>query len=154
MTVFISLFMIRRLASTTTKDSTNNNMLSSKSETDDIVTTKNDDTLYDGEIFLVPDHSSPVGYRVPALPDYEIDPSAMYTATSSFTAEYLLSCFSLDCEFVFGLFFVAAVGSAFLYLSVTNVDEELYRMWDIKIKEVFHSLNMTVSLNDTTTFLL
>ncbi|GKY90464.1 hypothetical protein MPSEU_000020200 [Mayamaea pseudoterrestris] len=68
------------------------------------------------ERFLEPDHSSPAGYRVPSLPDYEIDPSLARTG---------LPCLSLRNEFMTGIFIAFALSGSMVYLSLTTWDESL-----------------------------
>jgi hypothetical protein len=68
----------------------------------------------DAERLLIEDHASPAGYRVPLLPDYEIDPSLARTG---------YKCLSLQCEFVVGLLLALVVGAAISLLAFTNLDE-------------------------------
>jgi hypothetical protein len=69
-----------------------------------------------GEKLLVKDHSSPVGYKVHNLPDFEIDPSLANTGSS-----YL----SLKTEFIIGIILSIVVGSWIIYLAFTSWDDDL-----------------------------
>jgi hypothetical protein len=70
-----------------------------------------------GEQLLLKDHASPVGYKVPNLPDFEIDPSLANTGSS-----YL----SLTAEFILGItIFSIAVGAFIIYLTFTSWDEDV-----------------------------
>ncbi|GKY95936.1 hypothetical protein MPSEU_000554200 [Mayamaea pseudoterrestris] len=70
---------------------------------------------FDSERFLVPHHSSPAGYKVPCLPDYEIDPALARIGRMWF----MPPCFQL----VFSLLAVCIVGSGMLCLVYSNWDE-------------------------------
>ena len=72
--------------------------------------------VYDGEPLLVEDHASPVGYKVPSIPDFEIDPSLSNTGSI---------CLPLNFMFIFGMFMVFGIGGAIIYLAFTSWDEEL-----------------------------
>jgi hypothetical protein len=67
-----------------------------------------------GEQLLLQDHASPVGYKVPNLPDFEIDPSLANTGSS-----YL----SLTAEFLFGIIISIVVSTFIIYLAFTGWDE-------------------------------
>lgn len=69
---------------------------------------------YDGEPLLVPDHVSPVGFKVPSLPDFTIDPGLAKTGSQ---------WFSIRTEVVFGVFFALAAGAGIIYLAFTDWDE-------------------------------
>jgi hypothetical protein len=90
-TLFCSLFMIRRIPY--------------KIQTPSV-----------GEQLLLKDHASPVGYKVPNLPDFEIDPSLANTGSS-----YL----SLKAEFIIGIIVSIAVGSFIIFLAFTSWDEDV-----------------------------
>jgi len=90
-TLVCSLFMVRRLP-----------VLDQKPE--------------NGEKILIEDQASPVGYKVPSLPDFEIDPSLASTGS-----KYL----SLQVEFYFGVFMALAVGSIIVALAFTNWEESV-----------------------------
>ena len=47
-----------------------------------------------GERLLIEDHASPVGYKVPSLPDFEIDPTIANTG---------LPCMTMSTEFIIGI---------------------------------------------------
>lgn len=68
----------------------------------------------DAERLLVTDQCSPAGYRVPSLPDYEIDPALGRLGTS---------CASLTAEFVFGIIMACSVGAAIIFLAFTEWDD-------------------------------
>lgn len=69
-----------------------------------------------GERVLVEDISSPVGYRVPSLPDFEIDPSLANTG---------IKVFPLACEFAFGTIVALAVGGWLIALAFTSWEDDL-----------------------------
>lgn len=66
---------------------------------------------------LIEDHASPVGYKVPSVPDFEIDPSLANTGSK---------CLSLTCEFMIGLLMAAAVGTWLVSLAYTTWEDHLY----------------------------
>jgi hypothetical protein len=70
-----------------------------------------------GERLLIETHASPVGYKVPSLPDYEIDPSLANTGSP-----YL----SLTFELLIGLIMTMVVGTWLIGLAFTWWDENLY----------------------------
>lgn len=72
---------------------------------------------FDSERFLVPDHSSPAGYKVPCLPDYEID-----TALSRIGGLWFLS---MGCQLTLSLLMIALVGSGMLLLTYSSWDDQL-----------------------------
>jgi len=67
-----------------------------------------------GEKILIEDQASPVGYKVPSLPDFEIDPSLANTG---------IKCLSLQFEFYFGIFMALVIGSLIVTLAFTNWEE-------------------------------
>jgi hypothetical protein len=69
-----------------------------------------------GEQLLLKDHASPVGYKVPNLPDLQIDPSLANTGSS-----YL----SLTAEFIIGIIISIIVGLFIIYLAFTSWDEDV-----------------------------
>jgi hypothetical protein len=71
----------------------------------------------DGEKLLVEDHASPVGYKVPDLPDFEIDPALANTGSK---------CFSLKFEFAVGIIFAFVGGTGLIFLAFSNWDDDLY----------------------------
>jgi hypothetical protein len=71
---------------------------------------------YDGEPLLVEDHASPVGYKVPSIPDFEIDPSLAKTGSS---------CIPYSLEFIVGFLMALVVGGGIVYLAFTDVDEQI-----------------------------
>lgn len=70
-----------------------------------------------GEKLLVEDHASPVGYKVPSLPDYEIDPS-MAKKGSKWVP--------LQMEFIIGVILAIGVGGAIVAFGYTSLDEDFY----------------------------
>jgi len=66
------------------------------------------------ERLLEEDHSSPAGYRVPSLPNFEIDPALARTGTP---------CLSANFEFAFGLIMSLVVGGGITYLAFTDWDD-------------------------------
>jgi hypothetical protein len=69
-----------------------------------------------GERLLVEDHGSPVGYKVPSLPDFEIDPSLANTGSK---------WVPIQLEFLVGLIMALGVGGFIIALAYTNLDESL-----------------------------
>ena len=69
---------------------------------------------YDGEPLLIPDQVSPVGYKVPSLPDFTIDPGLAQTGNP---------CLSIRVEVVLGILFAMAAGTGIVYLAFTDWDE-------------------------------
>ena len=70
-----------------------------------------------GERLLVEDQASPVGYRVPSLPDYEIDPLLADTGSP-----YL----SLPLEVCLGVIMAGTIGTWLIGLAFTTWDEDIY----------------------------
>ncbi|KAI2502160.1 hypothetical protein MHU86_12296 [Fragilaria crotonensis] len=68
------------------------------------------------EHLLVPAQESPVGFRVPNLPDYVVDP---------ILAKEGISWISKRVEFVFGVVVALVAGGLIIYLNSTNVDNIL-----------------------------
>lgn len=71
---------------------------------------------YDGEPLLAADHLSPVGFKVPSLPDFTIDPGLAQTGSS---------CFSLRFEVIAGVIFALLAGTGIVYLAFTDWDESV-----------------------------
>jgi hypothetical protein len=67
----------------------------------------------DGERLLVDDHTSPVGYKVPSLPDFEVDPDLSNEGNP---------LFSINMEFTFGIVLAILVG--FVMVAFTLSDWE------------------------------
>ena len=65
----------------------------------------------DEEPLLEEDHRSPVGYRVPNLPDFPIDPSL---------AKKGILPFSLRIELALGVLLTAAIGTGIVALAFTD----------------------------------
>lgn len=66
------------------------------------------------EKLLEEDDASPAGYRVPSLPNFEIDPALARTG---------VDCFSLNFEFGFGILMAFVVGAGISYLAFTDWDD-------------------------------
>lgn len=76
-----------------------------------------DQKPHSGEKLLVENHASPVGYQVPSLPDFEIDPGMATTGSK---------CLSLRFEFIVGVIMAIGVGSGIITLAFTSWDENFY----------------------------
>lgn len=70
-----------------------------------------------GERVLMADQASPVGYKVPSVPDFEIDPSLVDTGSP---------CLSLTTEFFIGLIIAVGVGTWLVSLAFTLWEDRLY----------------------------
>lgn len=70
-----------------------------------------------GEKLLEEDHASPVGYKVPSLPDYEIDPSLAKSGSKWVPVQL---------EFIIGVILAVGVGGAIVALGYTSWDEDFY----------------------------
>lgn len=81
--------------------------------------------FYDGEKLLQDDHASPVGYKVPSLPDFEIDPTLI--------SNLGMSCFSSNWELAFGLLLTAIIGGGLMYLAFTSLDDDVFTNVDLFI---------------------
>lgn len=76
-----------------------------------------EETKNKGERLLKPNHASPLGYKVPKLPDFEIDPCC--ETTSSF-------CLSMHLEFALGIVLALVVGTVITAFAFTEKDEHAY----------------------------
>ena len=92
MTLFVSLFVVRQIP-------------------------YHDQTPTIGEKLLIEDHSSPVGYKVPSLPDYEIDPELANPGLS-----YIPICM----EYCIGILLAITIGIVCIGFAFTNWDDDLY----------------------------
>ena len=100
---------------------------------------------YDGERILVEDQSSPVGYKVPTLPDFEFDPSLVTSAG--------LSWCTLDCELAFGLVVAACIGSALFFFAFTDVEDDFYTSLQSNFGDTIQGIigsNSTLSFDTST----
>jgi hypothetical protein len=70
-----------------------------------------------GEKLLVEDHASPVGFKIPSLPDYEIDPSMAKSGNK---------WVPLQVEFIIGVILAIGVGGGMIALGYTSWDEDVY----------------------------
>jgi hypothetical protein len=77
---------------------------------------KDQHPAYDGEPLLVDDQASPVGFKVPSIPDFEIDPGLASTG---------IPCFSLRFEFIVGILMAIGVGGSIIYFAFTSWDENI-----------------------------
>jgi len=66
------------------------------------------------ERLLEEDHTSPAGYRVPILPNFEIDPALARTGSP---------CVPLNVEFIFGLLMSFVIGGGITFLAFTDWDD-------------------------------
>jgi hypothetical protein len=82
----------------------------------------------DAERLLDPDHSSPAGYRVPSLPDFEIDPSLARTGAP---------CFSMKFELFVGAAMAAAMGGSIVFLSFSDWDEAVVNTVNHTVSSIF-----------------
>lgn len=76
-------------------------------------------TPREGERLLEEYQASPVGYKVPSLPDFEIDPSLANTG---------IKWLPMWLEFAFGIILALAVGVWMVALAVTDWDERFYSL--------------------------
>jgi hypothetical protein len=73
----------------------------------------------DEEPLLQEDQLSPVGYKVPHLPDFPIDPSLTLTGWGPFC------CFGVGFEYALGIALAIGIGGFICYLGLTDLDDEL-----------------------------
>jgi hypothetical protein len=71
---------------------------------------------YDGEPALVEDHASPVGYKVPHIPDFEIDPAL---------AKRGFPLIPYWVELLLAVLMAIGLGSGIVSLAFTNMDEQI-----------------------------
>mmetsp|Transcript_5757 Transcript_5757/g.7560 ORF Transcript_5757/g.7560 Transcript_5757/m.7560 type:complete len:496 (-) Transcript_5757:297-1784(-) len=69
------------------------------------------------EPLLEHDHASPVGYRVPNIPNFEVDPSL--------ASEGYFSLCSIQAQALIGLILAVVLGGGIIYLGFTDEDDEL-----------------------------
>jgi hypothetical protein len=70
----------------------------------------------DEEPLLEKDHTSPVGFKVPNLPDFPVDPTLAVRG---------ISIVSIQVEFLLGTIMALAVGGGIIFLSFTSADDNL-----------------------------
>jgi hypothetical protein len=70
----------------------------------------------DEEPLLENAHSSPVGYKVPNLPDFPIDPILAVRG---------VPCVNMKFEFMFGIAMALTLGGGMCFLAFTSVDDDL-----------------------------
>jgi hypothetical protein len=70
-----------------------------------------------GERLLIEDHASPVGYKVPSLPDFEIDPTIANTG---------LPCITMSTELMIGMAMALSFGTIIIGLAFTSWDDEIH----------------------------
>ncbi|KAL7569877.1 hypothetical protein ACA910_008544 [Epithemia clementina (nom. ined.)] len=71
----------------------------------------------DGEPLLLKDHASPVGFKVPSVPDFEMDPSLAWTGA--------LYCLRPFVKLVAGLILAVVLGGAIVFLGVREWDDNV-----------------------------
>lgn len=69
----------------------------------------------DDEPLLEKDHTSPVGYKVPYLPEFPIDPVAGGRGVQGV---------KIELEFAFGILMAVIIGGGVCFLSITTVDDQ------------------------------
>lgn len=67
------------------------------------------------EPLLIKDEASPIGFKVPHLPDFPIDP--IYGATGS-------QCFGMRTCLLGGVLVAAGIGSVFIFLGFSDIGDE------------------------------
>jgi hypothetical protein len=73
----------------------------------------------DEEPLLEEDHASPIGYKVPHLPEFPVNPSYTHKGLGS-----CCCCFyQVGIEYALGLIVAIAVGGFICYLGVSHLDE-------------------------------
>lgn len=73
----------------------------------------------DEEPLLHEDHASPIGYKVPHLPDFPIDPSLTFKGWVPFC------CCSVGFVYLLGVFVAIGVGAFIAFLGKTDLDEKI-----------------------------
>jgi hypothetical protein len=73
----------------------------------------------DEEPLLQEEQASPVGYKVPHLPDFPIDPSLTYKGWVPFC------CCSVGFEYLMGVTVAVGVGGFICYLGLTDLDDKI-----------------------------
>ena len=82
-----------------------------------------------GERLLIEDQSSPVGYKVPSLPDFEIDSNLASTGG--------IKCLSLKFELIVGLIMAISVGFCLILLAFPSWEDNLYNeIWTFLSKSL------------------
>jgi hypothetical protein len=69
------------------------------------------------EPLLVEDHTSPIGFKVPHLPDFPIDP--IYATNGN---QY---CVNTTTIFGVGVVFALGIGAFFMYVGFSDIDEKV-----------------------------
>ena len=69
------------------------------------------------EPLLEEDHASPVGLKVPHLPDFPIDPT--------FAAEGNRACTNMTLEMMVGAIAALGIGAFFVYLGFSELDDQI-----------------------------
>mmetsp|Transcript_15154 Transcript_15154/g.28736 ORF Transcript_15154/g.28736 Transcript_15154/m.28736 type:complete len:267 (-) Transcript_15154:80-880(-) len=83
---------------------------------------------YDGEPLLVADQGSPVGFKVPSLPDFTIDPGLAQTGNK---------CFSIRFEVISGIIFALLAGAGIVFLAFTDWDETVVEEVESTASDLF-----------------
>ena len=73
----------------------------------------------DEEPLLEEDHASPIGYTVPHLPAFPVDPSYAHKGLGSCCCYF----YQVGIEYALGLIVAIAVGGFICYLGVSQLDE-------------------------------
>ena len=71
----------------------------------------------DGEPLLIKDHASPVGFRVPSVPDFEMDPSLSWTGS--------VYCLRPLFKLIVGILLAVAIGGGIVYMGIEGWDEDV-----------------------------
>ena len=83
---------------------------------------------YDGEPLLIPDQLSPVGFKVPSLPDFSIDPGLAQTGSP---------CLPIHVEVGVGILFAMAAGAGIVYLAFTDWDDTVVEEIESTASDLF-----------------
>ena len=75
------------------------------------------------EPLLEEDQASPVGYKVPSLPDFPVDPILEQKG---------MSFMNVKVEFVLGVVMALVIGGGIIFLAFTDFDENLAERLDIE----------------------
>ncbi|KAL3905831.1 MAG: hypothetical protein SGILL_009520 [Bacillariaceae sp.] len=73
----------------------------------------------DEEPLLQEEQASPVGYKVPHLPEFPVDPSLTYEGWAPFC------CWSVGVEYIVGVLVALGVGGFICYLGITDLDDQI-----------------------------
>lgn len=76
--------------------------------------------------------ASPVGFKVPTLPDFPVDPTS--------EKQKLIECCNVYVEFIVSVVVALVVGGGIIYLAFTDVDENLSDEVDQTVQDLFRTL--------------